>query len=191
MRAPLWLLAVTASVGLVPPAVAGPGTPAEGEPAPAVSPLLADAPVATIFQPAGADDAPWRASFLAGLPFGIRVERHVVGPLWLEAGASLYLIVPAAYVAARFDLRITAIGDDSFHVRPGIGFGIASARDFDHWGDDRRFGWGIGDVDFVWRRRWRKGLYGEFGFKLGVLVPTIVRDAIPMPRAALLFGVQF
>ena len=184
MYTPRWLVAAA----LLAPSFARAGT--EGD-QPAVSPLVADAPAAAMFTPVEPAEYPWRANFVAGLPMGIRVQRHFLGPLWLEAGASLYIVIPAAYGAARFDLKVSEVGGESFHIRPGAGLGITPRNAIGTWDDDRTVLWATADVDFIWRSQWRKGLYGEFGFKLGVLFPTNGADPIPMPRAALLFGWQF
>jgi hypothetical protein len=185
MHAPRWLVVVALAV----PAVARAGTGEGAEPA--VSPVLADTPAAAMFAPVEPAGCPWRADVLVGLPMGVRIQRHFLGPLWLEAGASLYLVIPAAYGAARFDIRVSDVDGESFHVRPGAGLGVTPRNSIGDWDDDRTVLWATGDVDFVWRHQWRKGLYGEFGFKLGVLFPTNGADPIPIPRAALLFGVQF
>jgi len=62
-----------------------------------------------MLRPPNPEDHPWRADLLLGLPVGVRVQRHVIGALWLEAGASLYVIVPAGYADGR-DMRLEGRG---------------------------------------------------------------------------------
>ena len=145
-----------------------------------------------MFKHVDADAAPWRADFLIGLPIGLRVQRHIAGPLWLEAGASVYLNVPAVFTAARFDFEMASAKADSFHIRPGGGVGLTGGHSTRDWNEGRNTLWLTGDVDFVWRHRWREGVFGEFGFKLGVVAPVGNGDWwFALPRAALICGVQF
>ena len=149
-----------------------------------------DAPSAAIFQ-ADPPDAPWRFDLIVGLPVSLRVQRQISGSWWWEIGASLYLNVPAAYTAIRFDMPMEINGYNSVHVRPGLGVAVTGAHTFENWDNGNSVFWATGDVDVVWRHCWSEGIYGEFGFKLGMVFPVNVSQPFPMPRAALIFGIQF
>ena len=128
---------------------------------------------------------------LIGLPVGLRVQHQLAGRLWWEVGGSLYIVVPAFFGGLRMDFQTITEKADSFHIRPGLGVGITGAHTFDDWDRGKTVFWATGDVDFVWRHRWGGEMFGEFGFKLGLVAPTNVRNPIVMPRAALIFGIQF
>ena len=120
------------------------------------------------------------------------MQRRVAGRLWIEAGASVYVIVPAAFAAARLDFKLTSVGDDSFHVRPALGAAVTPGVALGGTSVAGTTMWGTADIDFVWRRHRREGWFGEFGFKIGAVVPVGVGShPFVMPRIALLFGWQF
>lgn len=158
---------------------------------PTGAPFVGDAPAAAILKEVDPESHPWRADLIVGLPLSLRIQRQLTGPLWMEVGVSVYIVVPAAYAGLRLDIPFASGKADSFHVRPGLGFGVTGTNSFDSWLNGGSVTWAIGDVDFVWRHHWSERMSGEFGIKLGVIAPLNVHDTFPLPRAALIFGVQF
>lgn len=152
--------------------------------------ILGDAAVKEILKPVAEDCHPWRADLIVGLPLSLRLQRQIDGPFWWEIGASVYIIVPAVYTGLRFDIAPAKGKEDSFHIRPGVGVALTPGNLFDRWETRNSVGWLTGDVDFVWRHDWSNSISGEFGIKVGAVVP-LIRDSFPMPRLAFIFGVQF
>ena len=146
-----------------------------------------------------ADGTPTRfpgvsTDLLIGLPFAVRVQTKVIGPLWAEAGAGLWVIIPDIFAGLRLDVGLYRGQEDVIAVRPGAS--VHAIYNIFHSGS----GWlsggepfypGVGaDVDLIWQHCWTDRFRGHVGLKIGA-VTVFGENTGVVPTAALLFGCQF
>ena len=157
--------------------------PADLPAAPSATAVLTEEP-ATAEPPSGSLD------FVLGFPSQIRYQHPVPPGLRVEAGVSLWLIVPDVFAGVRFDLPLYRTPKRLVAIRPGVDARCLIGNT----------AWPLvsADVDLVYQRVWSGGTVTDFGLKLGA-VYTFTQDdprswfSIPpvLPVAGVFFGVRF
>ena len=151
--------------------------------APPANALLDRTPV-LVEVPGGSTEERFRISADLGLPTGVRVGVRIAeSRFWAEFGVGVYVIVPYASTALRYDCRLYEGSSDRFAVRPSISATVVPLR-------NAAVGGGA-DVEFVWQHRFADRLMTDLGFRIGGTVLQHRSDTFVAPVLTLVLAAQF
>ena len=140
-------------------------------------------------EPATAEPPGGSLDFVLGFPTQIRYQHPVLPGLRVEAGVSVWVILPDVFAGVRLDLPLYRTPKRLLAIRPGVDAHCLFGNSV----------WPLvsADVDLVYQRAWSGGTVTDFGVKLGA-VYTFTHDhggflSIPpvLPVAGVFFGVRF